>query len=97
MVVEIHHRVWVGFQHLVSRACVSIQGKCQSRTIEEFTMTSYGSANRSIQKAKGHDEHREFRHNELGGVLNCNSYVSKEDLICLDLNRSEFKSRLDLI
>ena len=45
MVVEIHHRVLVDFQHLVSRACVTIQGKYQSRTIEEFTMTSYGNAN----------------------------------------------------
>ena len=32
-------------QHLVSRAFVSIQGKCQSRTIEEFTMANYGNAN----------------------------------------------------
>ena len=38
-----------------------------------FMKHDEGSASRSIQKAKGHDEHRQFRHNELGGVLNCNS------------------------
>ena len=42
--VEIHHRLW-WISNIWYQSFVSIQGKYQSRTIEEFTMTSYGNAN----------------------------------------------------